>query len=182
MCWGGAVEVSQATDAWRTLEAYLGSLEEQLEAAQTALREIVDVCTRKHYQFVQGQRGPWVVHPAKDIGEIARTALGPPISGEAVALPTSAVPSGEDVSPPVSSSDDVLGATQQGQAALFAENQAKQKALAAALDVAIWLSALIGNPDGAADPQAAETWENEMRPKLFAALNDSNPAKEPHDG
>lgn len=54
--------------------------------------------------------------------------------------------------------------------------EAKQKALAAALDVAIWLSALIGNPDGAADPQAAETWENEMRPKLFAALHESNPA------
>jgi hypothetical protein len=39
MCWGGAVEVSQATDAWRTLEGHLGSLEEQLEALRAAIAD-----------------------------------------------------------------------------------------------------------------------------------------------
>lgn len=48
--------------------------------------------------------------------------------------------------------------------------EAKQKALTAALDAAIWLSALIGNPDGATDPKVAETWENVIRPKLFGCF------------
>jgi hypothetical protein len=57
-----------------------------------------------------------------------------------------------------------------------------QKALADALDVAIWLSALVGNPDGASSRDAAETWQNVMRPKLFAALDVSNPASSPRRG
>lgn len=42
-------------------------------------------------------------------------------------------------------------------------SEEKEHALAAALDVAIWLSANI--PD-----EAQETWQQQMRPKLFSAL------------
>ena len=50
-------------------------LEEQLEAAREALRQIVDASTRRHFEFKQGQSGPWVVLPVVDMGEIARKAL-----------------------------------------------------------------------------------------------------------
>ncbi len=45
-----------------------------------------------------------------------------------------------------------------------------EAALNDATDVAIWLSALVGNPDGANDPDAAKTWQEQMRPRLFGAL------------
>jgi hypothetical protein len=46
-----------------------------------------------------------------------------------------------------------------------------EKALSDACDVAIWLSALVGNPDGAKDERAIKTWQESMRPKLFSALD-----------
>lgn len=71
-------------------------------------------------------------------------------------------------------------AAQVAVARLEEQLESTQKALNDACDVAIWLSALIGGVVDGDSPEVHTTWQESMRPKLFAALDlVSNPATQP---